>query len=276
MSIKYISITSLASERLGSQMNNFAMLFLIAQKTGHVVGIYDNYHNKEQGQALITEAFNIPVKIIASDSLQEASLLHWDTTSNLNLPKQDNLFELNSDLNYNICKGLIHFNFLYFLNTKNLNYLKQKIFIFKENCIKDSEYYFNSIKVQNKKIISIHVRRTDHCTLSTEFQKEAIKLFNPKEYKVLMFSDDINFCKEDFADCLNDYEVAYSNNTSVIDIRLMTLCDVNIIADSTFSFWGALLNKSEREMIIPRSILPSSMNLEEVLTPIKKFRSLKW
>lgn len=276
MNLKYITITSLKDDRLGSQMNNFAMLFLIAQKTGHTVGILNNHLSLGTGQKLITETFNAPVEIIEDSAVNNMSLLYWDTTSNINLPKQENIFELDSNSNYNVCAGLIHFNFLYFLNKQNLDYLKQNIFRFHQQIQEESQQYFNTIKVYNKKILSVHVRRTDHCTLSPEYQKQAIKLFDSEEYKVLMLSDDIEFCKNEFRECLAEYETVYSNNISAVDMHLMTLCDVNITADSTFSMWGALLNDADNEMVIPRSLLPTSMNIAEILMPVKKFRALNW
>ncbi len=273
--MSYITITSITSERLGSQMNNYTMLFLMAQKTGHCVGIYKDDFNNNSNTRLINSIFDIPLDII--DNCQnEAVSLQWDTTWNINALPPEGMFELDSNINYNINAGIIHFNYLYFLNTLKLEYLKHQIFCFKDEIKLNSQQYFNSFKKQNKKVVSIHVRRTDHCTLSPEYQKEAIKIFSPDEYSVMLFSDDIDFCKQEFKDTLQNYDVVFSENTSGIDMHLMTLCDVNIIADSTFSFWGAMLNNSDREMILPRSILPTSMNIVEVLTPIKNFRVLNW
>ena len=276
MNKSFITITSLKDERLGSQMSNFTMLFLIAQETKHTVGIYNNYLNIGHGQKLITETFDIPIQIIPDDLIHNTSPLYWDITSNINLPKQDDMFELDSNTSYNVHTGLIHYNYLYFLDLQKLNYLRHHIFCFNNQIKEQGQHYFNNIKLPNKKIVSMHVRRTDHCTLSPEYQHEAIKLFNPTEYSILILSDDINFCKAEFMTDLEEYDAVFSENTSTIDMYLMTLCDANIIADSTFSFWGALLNNSEREMVMPRSILPHIMDIEAVLYPLKKFTTLKW
>lgn len=274
--MSYITITSISSERLGSQMNNYAMLFLMAQKTGHSIGIYKNYFNNCPNSRLISSVFDTPLTIIDDNIQNEAVALQWDTTWNINALPPTGMFELDNNLNYNINAGIIHFNYLYFLNAQKLEYLKRQVFCFKGCIERDSQSYFNCFKKQNKKVVSVHVRRTDHCTLSPEYQKEAIQLFSPEEYSVIVLSDDINFCKHEFSNCLQNYDVIFSENISGVDMHLMTLCDANIIADSTFSFWGAMLNDPGREMILPRSILPSAMNLEKVLSPVKNFRSLSW
>lgn len=108
--------------------------------------------------------------------------------------------------------------------------------------------------VLNKKTCSIHVRRGDylhldafHPTLSINYYRESFnKLGNDLVY--LIFSDDISWCKENFnfipnkifVDDLEDYE----------EIYLMSLCNNNIIANSSFGWWGAWLNKTIHKKII--------------------------
>jgi hypothetical protein len=108
--------------------------------------------------------------------------------------------------------------------------------------------------ILTKKTCSIHVRRGDylhlelfHPVLPINYYKESFdKLGSNLEY--LIFSDDISWCKENFdfipnktfVDDLEDYE----------EIYLMSLCNNNIIANSSFSWWGAWLNKNIHKKII--------------------------
>lgn len=108
--------------------------------------------------------------------------------------------------------------------------------------------------VLNKKTCSIHVRRGDylhleafHPVLSINYYKESFnKLGSDLVY--LIFSDDISWCKKNFdfipnkifVDDLEDYE----------EIYLMSLCNNNIIANSSFGWWGAWLNKNIHKKII--------------------------
>ena len=63
-----------------------------------------------------------------------------------------------------------------------------------------------------------------------------------------MFSDDINRCKK--------YELFQSDNIyfisgekDFIDLYTMSLCDNHIIANSSFSWWGAWLNNREDKKV---------------------------
>lgn len=101
--------------------------------------------------------------------------------------------------------------------------------------------------------VSIHVRRGDYlapnnleifggiCTL--EYYKKAIKeiekrLSNPKFF---IFSNDIEWCEENFKDLQPTYVSWNTGNDSIYDMYLMSCCKANIIANSSFSYWGARL-----------------------------------
>lgn len=118
-------------------------------------------------------------------------------------------------------------------------------------------------KIKNSVSVSIHVRRTDKVGSSTYFATDlnyinlAMAYFlekfeNPVFY---VFSDDIEWCRFNinsnsamFVDW-NDDTHAYE------DLRLMSLCKHNIIAESTFSWWGAYLNENEEKIVISPNAL---------------------
>ena len=100
--------------------------------------------------------------------------------------------------------------------------------------------------------VSIHVRRgnyvalsTHHYNLSIGYYKNALDYF--KGYKFLVFSDDIKWCKENFA---GDDITFVEGQTEVEDLYLMSLCTHNVIANSTFSWWGAFLNKNPNKIVV--------------------------
>jgi len=126
-------------------------------------------------------------------------------------------------------------------------------FINIETCID-----LNKTKYKNlfeNKCTSIHVRRGDylkypnhHPIQSKEYYLEGINMLKDKTDLFLIFSDDIEWCKENF----NNFDniIYIEDEKDYIELYLMSLCDNNIISNSSFSWWGAWLNKNENKIVI--------------------------
>jgi len=120
-----------------------------------------------------------------------------------------------------------------------------------------------SEQIENVNSISLHVRRGDyvndptttsvHGVCSLDYYKSAIdymvdRVDNPHFF---LFSDDINWVKENLK--INFPHTFVNHNTgaeSYNDMRLMSLCDNHIIANSSFSWWGAWLNPIQTKVVI--------------------------
>ena len=110
--------------------------------------------------------------------------------------------------------------------------------------------------------VALHIRRTDYITnpnhtcLSMDYYREALSYFG--NAPVLIFSDDPAWCKEHelFED---DRFMVSEGNDQYIDMCLMSMCDGHIIANSSFSWWGAWLSKS-RKIIAPSGWFEGSDN----------------
>ena len=150
-----------------------------------------------------------------------------------------------------------------FLVHPNVNihgyFQSEKYFIDSEDIIKRNFQFRPEIKEKAASLISkigdnicaVHVRRGDYLNLQhvhkppgNEYYEDAIKTISEhsKNTKFLIFSDDIEWCKssEVFINCL------FSEQTDDrIELCMMTLCDSHIIANSSFSWWGARLAKSK-------------------------------
>ena len=114
--------------------------------------------------------------------------------------------------------------------------------------------------IQAKHCVSIHIRRGDYIkeglgVLPLEYYTNAVNLIRKRfpdiEFTYLIFSNDEEFVKKEFKWLENSYIVTEnSGDQSYRDMQLMSTCEHNIIANSTFSFWGAFLNRNPEKVVI--------------------------
>lgn len=122
---------------------------------------------------------------------------------------------------------------------------------------------------------ALHIRRGDYVgslkfpTLPNHYYQQAVKtvLDEYPTTEILVFSDDIHWCREN-ADVIGLTDVRHAfieghvrpipprerigEPADVYDLFLMVSCDAHIIANSTFSWWGAYL--SEQDFVIYPSL----------------------
>lgn len=108
----------------------------------------------------------------------------------------------------------------------------------------------------------IHVRRGDYLkfgmtTLGIDYYKEAITLIESymgTSPKWFVFSEDKSWCRNNLNFLSNSTIIDYASDDSDIeDILLMSHCRGGIIANSSYSWWGAALaNQEGRPIVAPR------------------------
>ncbi len=106
--------------------------------------------------------------------------------------------------------------------------------------------------------ISLHVRRGDYVNLkdhhppcTSEYYIEALNLVTPGARVIKVFSDDIDYCRNMFPYDWNNIPFEYIEGlTPKEDLALMSGCEHNIIANSSFSWWGAWLGRNENKIVI--------------------------
>lgn len=118
----------------------------------------------------------------------------------------------------------------------------------------------------NYPTIGIHVRRGDyiklqhaHVVLPVDYYNRALETLRQKlgfqtvqqmnqQYTFVLFSDDIEWCKQAFATNTN---IQYmEGNRAIEDLYYMNMCNHNIIANSTFSYWGTYLRDNTNRITI--------------------------
>lgn len=136
-------------------------------------------------------------------------------------------------------------------------------------------------QITNANSVSLHIRRGDyvsdqktqkhHGTCDLNYYTRAIdkiveKISNPTFF---IFSDDIEWVKHNLK---TNYQVVYVSQPSLEDYEeliLMSKCKHNIIANSSFSWWGAWLNSnSEKVVISPTKWMnDNSVKINDLIPP---------
>jgi hypothetical protein len=116
--------------------------------------------------------------------------------------------------------------------------------------------------VQNEKpTIVVHVRRTDYVTfggdhvgginltLPLSYYEQALNQLPTATSNVLFLSDDIEFVKDNFHFANALYA---EKNSEIVDFQLILQADYLVLANSSFSWWGAYLNTTVQKVIAPK------------------------
>jgi len=234
--------------RLGNQLFLYATLFKL-KTLGKEVGIPSkNYNWKQDGcldqhhnkwvpyKYVLDDYFDLTIK--ASDNIP---LNIWEE------PKQGYHSEaLNLD-NVSL-KG-------YFQSWKYFDDIKSQLkneFSFQDNIKQKVNPIYN--QYSNKTTICIHIRLGDTLAqpwmhkISPEYLQECFNYLPQDDFNFLIFSDNLEYCKEWFPERENVYFAEDLNEAETL--YLMSLCDHFIMSGSTFSWWGAYLGQKEHSIVM--------------------------
>jgi len=225
--------------RLGNQMFQYATLYAIAKENNYDFGVpYEKQKSSDEfAKFHLPEVFSLSAKDSSSPPVKHIyreKFHHFDPDIFL--------IEDNTDI------------FGYFQTEKYFKKYREEIkkeFTFPEKILS----FCNSFKKSlGNKVVSLHVRRGDylkipniHPPCSAEYYEKAIQHFE-ENVSFLIFSDDVLWCIENFKG--NKFKVFDNNN--YYSLCMMSLCDGHIIANSSFSWWGAWLGKVDR-VVAPKN-----------------------
>ncbi|MBK26568.1 MAG: alpha-1,2-fucosyltransferase [Halobacteriovorax sp.] len=134
-------------------------------------------------------------------------------------------------------------------------------------------------EIRSSNSVSIHVRRGDYITNSKnknlfgecdrEYYQRAIEKLQDetKELRFFVFSDDIKWAEENLDLPKNtEYVDKISPNIPAVSMYLMSQCKNHIIANSTFSWWGAWLSNSpSKKVIAPKNWYINGWSSKEMM-----------
>lgn len=129
-------------------------------------------------------------------------------------------------------------------------------------------------EIENSESVGIHIRRGDYVNnpafdlCSIDYYEKAIKYLTEKtsEAKLYFFTDDKKYVEENYykySPCVINH-----NSDSGMDMYLMSKCKHNIIANSSFSFWGAFLNENVNKIVVaPKYVYRNKQGAEKFSLP---------
>ena len=126
--------------------------------------------------------------------------------------------------------------------------------------------------INNSNSVSLHIRRGDYLNLKNigilgvDYYMKAVEYIrkNVEKPTFYIFSDDLEWCKNSLG-FLDDCIFVDRTKTEIDDLKLMSFCRHNIVANSSFSWWGAWLNQNPKKTVVaPKGWLlnnPDSSNV---------------
>jgi hypothetical protein len=141
------------------------------------------------------------------------------------------------------------------------SYRKHVLKLFRFPKIKDELIMSFLYLIKNNNSVAVHIRRGDylsnpkaryfHGILGQDYYKKSITYIRKKLKKpsFFIFSDDIHLVKKTFPFFNNKNYTFINTNSAMNDLYLMKNCKHFIIANSTFSWWGAWLSTNKSKII---------------------------
>jgi hypothetical protein len=134
------------------------------------------------------------------------------------------------------------------------------------------------------KSVSMHIRRGDyvsnpyasayHGTLDLDYFKRAYDFIISKigtDFTLFIFTDDIEWTQKNITFHPNTFILSNQGFSPAEEIILMSSCQHNIIANSTFSWWGAWLNQNPTKIVVaPRSWTATKVEVDIIPPTWKK------
>jgi len=237
--------------------------------------MFDDYR-LHQGFEL-NDIFSISVPVCTANELKK--VLGWRT-----MPSVRKLLSRYRQLSYLDGNAVFEPHFEYWVDLDNFisnksyihgywqseRYFKNQAgLIRKEFQFRNAPDQLNSVvlhEIQKAPSASIHVRRGDylnaktatvHSLCSEEYYFKAIKLLQAciPGIRFFVFSDDVGWVKQVLVPHYKEMVVVDHNRkkNSFNDMLLMSKCEHHIIANSSFSWWGAWLNPNPDKIVIAPS-----------------------
>jgi hypothetical protein len=256
---------------IGNQMFQYAFAKSLSLKKKQPFKIDTRAFEFDKLRDFELDIFNLQDRIASSDEIESSQKVN-ESKYSIFLKKMFNKTAVKnvkmyteSSLNFNSQIEFLPAEYFegYWQSEKYFIQFEQEIRNDFRMLVQPNSYYKEMLTMAiQSESVSIHFRRGDfvsdsktnefHGICSLDYYKDAMKYM--KEYigdvTFFMVSDDIEWVKNEFKDEKNIFFVENNRGRDFEDLRLMSSCKHNIIANSSFSWWGAWLNENERKVVI--------------------------
>lgn len=258
---------------LGNQMFQYATSLAIARTSGVQLKLdISNFHGYELHNGFeLNRIFNISTPIASREEVDD--ILVWKNHAFIRKFYRK-FFKGIVQTNYVIEPVFSYWSKVY--QVLDMSYLEgywqsEKYFTTVATAVREQFTFKNELEGKNLELsrlisasnsVSLHIRRGDYVSdnsnseiyyqCSMAYYNEAMEriakiVSNPVFF---VFSDDIKWAKKKLnSGCKFEFIDHNSGKDSYIDMQLMSLCKHNIIANSTFSWWGAWLNTNPEKLV---------------------------
>lgn len=255
---------------LGNQLFQYASGLHLAKDEMVYFDLSYFKKNKHQGEGFQKRAFELSLFKKVKFKLLNTTLLklclsqnYWITSIRKILPfGLDNLQYINEEnIGKEFTKGTYFYLQGYFQDPKIFENIRSIIISRLQFPKLPRQFSDIEKKISSTNAVSLHVRRGDyldekineyHGILPLTYYQKSVKIISEKTKNphFFIFSDDVDWCKDSFNFIEHKTVISDRNAPHWVDMYLMTKCNHHIIANSTFSWWGAWLNENEDKIVI--------------------------
>lgn len=254
---------------LGNQMFQYALAKNYMKQGKKVLANIEHYSKLGKRKFVLCDIFkNITLNLGGDDQKKKIIEKNVDEFDNYKdfrvyVEEMQNVREKSADMSLlNVTGGIMYGFYQSFRFAQQVEEDLRKDFTFGTN--NDDKFVKVLETIQAVNCVSVHIRRGDYtteknqdiyggiCTL--QYYENAMRIVTDKDESCVFcfFSNDMKWVKEHFKipNAIYIESSMFENYQDWYDMYLMSQCKHNIIANSTFSWWGAWLNSNKDKIVI--------------------------
>lgn len=262
---------------LGNQLFQYSLARQLALKNNTSLKLYINNIEKEPGRTYKLQHYNIQEQFASEAEVEKLIGTFYEKSFyaravrklNTYLPKYNRSYFIEKEYYcyepavFQIKKNVLlegfwqHYKYFENFPTQILDEitLKEKYKLTTSESLNQIDQDVNSV--------SIHIRRGDYISdennlnffgvLPLDYYRQAVNYMTERIWNVnfYIFSDDLNWAKDNLNINAPVYFMDIDNGTKdYLELDAMSRCRHNIIANSSFSWWAAYLNRNTEKIVI--------------------------